>query len=168
MWLKDFLLNLEFYFQLPSYGIPWLMPVVMGMFGGIFGSFLTCAVWRVPRGESLWFPPSHCPSCDSKLKVVDLFPVFSYVFSGGKCRHCGKGVPIQYFIIEVISVFLGVVSVFFVGSSVLLIFLFPALLGLQFVGTVLVLEKILSFKVLLFSIILLLLLAVVKVYVLHF
>ena len=69
---------------------PWFWPLVGVLFGAVFGSFLNCARWRIPRGISLRHPPSMCPSCKTTLGVPDLVPVLSYVALRGKCRHCGS------------------------------------------------------------------------------
>ncbi|MDV3427201.1 MAG: prepilin peptidase, partial [Bacillota bacterium] len=37
-------------------------------FGLVIGSFLNVVIWRVPRNESISFPPSHCPKCGSRIK----------------------------------------------------------------------------------------------------
>lgn len=59
------------------------------MLGAAFASFLNVCAYRIPAGESILKPPSHCGNCKSTLKVLDLIPVFSYIFLRGKCRYCG-------------------------------------------------------------------------------
>ncbi len=71
---------------------PWFWPVAGGALGAVFGSFLNCARWRVPRGISLRHPPSMCPSCKTRLGVPDLVPIASYLALRGRCRHCGTGI----------------------------------------------------------------------------
>lgn len=58
------------------------------LIGLIFGSFYNVVALRTLSGEKLAFPPSHCTSCQHRLSILDLFPVFSYMFLGGKCRYC--------------------------------------------------------------------------------
>lgn len=72
-------------------------------FGSIIGSFLNVCIFRIPKEESIAFPPSHCGKCNSELKVKDLFPIFSYLFLKGKCRYCNEKVSIQYPIIEALT-----------------------------------------------------------------
>jgi leader peptidase (prepilin peptidase)/N-methyltransferase len=60
-------------------------------------------IWRIPRKESIAFPPSHCPNCNHQLGVLDLFPVFSWLYLRGKCRYCGHPISSRYPIIELIS-----------------------------------------------------------------
>ncbi len=69
--------------------------------GLIFGSFITCASWRLPRGEDVVKKPSYCPSCNTKLGFKDLWPVLSWVTAGGKCRHCKTPVHWRYPVTEI-------------------------------------------------------------------
>ncbi len=55
----------------------------------VFGSFATAVAYRVPRGEQFVSGRSKCPSCGHNLNILDLFPVFSWLFLRGKCRYCG-------------------------------------------------------------------------------
>jgi len=64
--------------------------------GLIFGSFITCASWRLPRGQDVVKKPSYCPSCNTKLGFRDLWPVLSWASAGGKCRHCKAPVHWRY------------------------------------------------------------------------
>lgn len=79
---------------------PLLFPAIFVVLGLVFGSFIACAVYRVPRGQSLWFPPSQCPQCHTQLQAADLIPVVSWLLFGRKCRHCGVKVPPFYAAIE--------------------------------------------------------------------
>ncbi len=71
--------------------------------GLVFGSFVTCASYRLPLEQDVVSKPSYCPKCAKKLGFKDLFPVFSWLFSGGKCRHCLARISIRYPIIEIIT-----------------------------------------------------------------
>lgn len=73
--------------------------VVLGL---AFGSFGNVLILRLKAGTSLG-GRSHCMSCKQKLSVVDLVPVFSFVFLGGRCRQCGKAISMQYPIVEILS-----------------------------------------------------------------
>jgi leader peptidase (prepilin peptidase) / N-methyltransferase len=53
--------------------------IIFVVFGSVVGSFLNVVIDRLPAGQSLAYPPSHCPACGKKLAVKDLFPVFSYL-----------------------------------------------------------------------------------------
>lgn len=70
--------------------------IYITLLGLVLGSFFNVVALRVPAGESLLHPPSRCPKCNTRLGVRDLFPVFSYLLSGGKCRHCGAKVSPLY------------------------------------------------------------------------
>jgi len=75
-------------------GATFLLPLGMA-----FGSFFELVVDRVPRGESVLWPPSHCRTCSHRLTVDELIPVISYLAQRGRCRSCdtpiGRGVPIR-------------------------------------------------------------------------
>ncbi|MGL4572207.1 MAG: prepilin peptidase [Clostridium sp.] len=80
------------------------MEIIIGVFifslGAIIGSFLNVCIFRIPKEESIAFPPSHCGNCNTKLKGKDLVPVLSYILLKGRCRYCKDKVSIQYPIIE--------------------------------------------------------------------
>lgn len=79
------------------------MYIVVGLFGLAIGSFLNVCIYRIPEKHSISFPPSHCMSCGHKLSVLDLFPLFSYIFLGGKCRYCKEKISIQYPVVEFLN-----------------------------------------------------------------
>ena len=91
------------------------------IFGTLIGSFLNVVVYRLPREESLSFPPSHCPTCNNRLKFYDLFPIISYLGLRGKCRSCGSRISIRYPIVEGITGFLFFMSVYTFGMSLVTI-----------------------------------------------
>src|SRR5688572_32278312 len=80
-------------------------------FGLVFGSFLTVAVHRVPRGESLVRPRSRCPSCGAPIRPLDNIPLVSWVLLRGRCRACGVPIPAIYPLLELASGVLFVVVV---------------------------------------------------------
>lgn len=67
------------------------------------GSFLNVCIYRIPKGESIVNPPSHCGNCGTRLKSLDLIPVLSYIFLKGKCRYCGEKISFRYALIELIT-----------------------------------------------------------------
>jgi len=77
--------------------------VLVFLFGIVIGSFLNVCIYRIPKEESIAADGSACMSCGARLKFFDLIPVFSYVFLGGKCRHCKAKISPQYPIIETIT-----------------------------------------------------------------
>jgi leader peptidase (prepilin peptidase)/N-methyltransferase len=74
------------------------------MIGAAIGSFLNVVIYRMPRLLSLGKPKhSFCPNCKHQLDMADLVPLFSWIMSGGKCRHCTEKVPSRYFWVELIT-----------------------------------------------------------------
>ena len=69
--------------------------------GLLFGSFFNVCIYRIPKEESIISPPSHCTKCNTRLKALDLVPVFSYLFLGRKCRYCGEKISSRYALVEV-------------------------------------------------------------------
>ena len=76
------------------------LTVLFGLFGAAFGSFINVCADRLPENRSLTGPPSHCDSCQKRLRFLDLFPVFSYLFLRGRCRYCGSSIPLRVFLVE--------------------------------------------------------------------
>jgi len=84
----------------PPFDNIWVRFIIGFILGSIFGSFFTALAYRVPRGLSMITPRSHCPSCKTTLGFRDLIPLFSWLTSAGKCRHCGISIGLRYFSIE--------------------------------------------------------------------
>lgn len=93
------------------------MYIVIGLFGLAIGSFLNVCIYRIPEKQSISFPPSHCMSCGHKLSVMDLFPLFSYIFLGGKCRYCKEKISPQYPVVEFLNAALYVLMFYKFGMS---------------------------------------------------
>ena len=72
------------------------------MIGAIFGSFYYVVAYRIPKGESIVFPPSHCPNCNHRLGPFELIPIFSFLLQGGKCKNCKQKISIFYPLFEII------------------------------------------------------------------
>lgn len=73
-----------------------IIAVYITLLGLVLGSFYNVVALRVPAGERLSHPPSHCTRCGARLKARDLVPVFSWLISRGRCRHCGAKVSVLY------------------------------------------------------------------------
>lgn len=127
----------------------WVLIVVLG---GVFGSFLTCMLYRVPHQMPLSNPPSICPSCRTTLTALDLVPVFSFMFTGGKCRHCQTPVSPRYVWIELLTTATFAFIFYVVGLSFWLLPVLTLTVSLLFVMLLWVESKMLARKVLLFSI----------------
>ncbi len=70
------------------------------VFGLIIGSFLNVVIYRLPRGQSLVYPRSHCPSCDRPIMPYDNVPLLSYVLLRGRCRYCRARISPRYPLVE--------------------------------------------------------------------
>ena len=71
--------------------------------GLCIGSFLNVCIWRIPRDESIVWPGSHCPACNHAIAPWDNLPLLSWVFLGGKCRHCRAPISPRYFVVELLT-----------------------------------------------------------------
>jgi leader peptidase (prepilin peptidase)/N-methyltransferase len=82
---------------------PWFLRAVVVVFGLLWGSFLNVVIHRVPRGESVVSPPSHCPACGQPIRAWMNVPLLSYVLLGGKAACCGVKVSPRYPLVEAIG-----------------------------------------------------------------
>jgi len=84
-----------------------------GLFGALIGSFLNVVAHRVPAGESLVSPGSHCPHCSAPVRPWDNVPVVSWLVLRGRCRDCGAPISPRYPLVELVTalVFAAVVAV---------------------------------------------------------
>ena len=92
--------------------------IIIFLMGITFGSFYTLAVYRIPKGQDITHTHSYCPNCNHKLNILDLIPLFSYIFLGGKCRYCKQKIRPRYFILEAISGLFFVVMAYLMGLSI--------------------------------------------------
>lgn len=97
--------------------------IILGLFilGTILGSFYNVVASRLSKGESILFPPSHCPKCNHQLKPWELIPIFSYILQLGKCSKCKEKISIFYPISEIICGLLFVICYLSFGISLDLI-----------------------------------------------
>ena len=70
------------------------------LFGAIVGSFLNVCIYRIPKGESIATPGSHCPHCQRPIQFYDNIPLISYLLLRGKCRYCHHPISLQYPLVE--------------------------------------------------------------------
>jgi leader peptidase (prepilin peptidase)/N-methyltransferase len=82
--------------------------VAAGIFGGVIGSFLNVVIHRLPRDQSIVFPNSRCPSCETPIAFYDNVPVLSYLLLGGKCRSCKVHISARYPAVEALTALLWV------------------------------------------------------------
>ncbi|SFT29457.1 A24 family peptidase [Paenibacillus sp. BC26] len=85
--------------------------------GLVCGSFFNVVGLRVPLRQSLIHPPSHCTSCQTRLRKRDLIPLFSYLFARGRCHHCGITVSPVYPFGEAITGILFMSMFLLLGTS---------------------------------------------------
>ncbi|MFV0249965.1 MAG: prepilin peptidase [Bacilli bacterium] len=102
------------------------------IFGIIFGSFFNVVGYRLPKGESLISPPSHCTKCNHRLKPIELVPVFSYIFLKGKCKVCGQKISLFYPIFELATGILFSTSYLIFGLNI------DFLIAITFISTLLI------------------------------
>lgn len=93
----------------------------IAILGLILGSFYNVVGLRIPKGESIISPPSHCPSCHKRLKFFELIPVFSYIFQKGQCRNCHSKISPIYPLFEGLTAILFLYSFYTIGFDLELI-----------------------------------------------
>jgi leader peptidase (prepilin peptidase)/N-methyltransferase len=104
--------------------------VVVALFGAAIGSFLNVCIWRIPEGNSIVSPPSHCPACGHEIRFYDNIPVVSYLLLGGRCRDCNEKISLRYPLVELITAVMAALLFWKYGLSLkfLASFLFVAAL----------------------------------------
>ncbi|MBD3278085.1 MAG: prepilin peptidase [Candidatus Aegiribacteria sp.] len=98
--------------------------------GAVVGSFLNVVAWRVPRGESIIRPGSHCLKCGAPVKWYDNVPVLSWFVLKGRCRSCREKFTFRYALVELAAglLFAGIALNFGIGFTAFRYFLFVSLL----------------------------------------
>jgi leader peptidase (prepilin peptidase)/N-methyltransferase len=107
--------------------------IAVTIFGLLIGSFLNVVIWRVPRGESVVRPGSHCPSCGAAVRPRDNFPVLSWALLRGRCRDCSQRISGRYPAVELLTAAVFLVIALRIGLDAAL----PAFLYLGGVGVAL-------------------------------
>jgi leader peptidase (prepilin peptidase)/N-methyltransferase len=98
------------------------MPDVVGYIfifalGAIIGSFLNVVIHRVPNEESVVFPNSACPKCETAIKPYDNIPILSWLLLGGKCRACKTPISPRYVAVEALTGVLFVACLYKLGFT---------------------------------------------------
>jgi len=98
-----------------------LSPVAAALFGGLFGamigSFFNVVIYRMPRGESVVWPPSRCTRCGYRIRPFENIPVLSWVLLRGKCKSCGIGISAEYPLVEAATAAVAAVAAWFFFSA---------------------------------------------------
>ena len=89
--------------------------------GLIFGSFYNVCIYRIPTNEDIFISRSRCFSCGKTLAALDMIPILSYVFLGGKCRYCQSKFNIRYPLIELLTGLLFCFTYYRTGFNVSLV-----------------------------------------------
>ncbi len=84
-----------------------------GLIGALIGSFLNVVAHRLPQGDSLVSPRSHCPGCQAPVRPQDNIPLFSWLWLRGRCRDCRTPISARYPLVELLTAaaFAAVVAV---------------------------------------------------------
>jgi leader peptidase (prepilin peptidase) / N-methyltransferase len=80
-----------------------LLECALFVVGLAFGSFLNVCISRIPRGQSVVAPPSHCPQCDAGIRCYDNIPLLSWLILRGRCRNCGERISLRYPAVELLT-----------------------------------------------------------------
>ncbi|HEY6871477.1 MAG TPA: prepilin peptidase [Geobacteraceae bacterium] len=94
------------------------------IFGAVVGSFLNVCIHRVPKEESVVFPPSRCPGCGFRIPWYDNVPIVSWLLLRGKCRSCRAPISPQYPLVEAINALLTLFLFMRFGPSLAFLALF--------------------------------------------
>jgi leader peptidase (prepilin peptidase)/N-methyltransferase len=77
--------------------------VVFFVLGSLVGSFLNVCIHRMPIGESVISPPSHCPQCRYSIPWYLNIPLVTWIYLRARCANCGKPIPARYVLVELLT-----------------------------------------------------------------
>jgi leader peptidase (prepilin peptidase)/N-methyltransferase len=81
----------------------WLALAYVAVVGAVLGSFLNVVIARLPAGESLLRPRSHCPRCGALIHWYDNIPILSWLWLRARCRACGARIAVRYPLVELLG-----------------------------------------------------------------
>jgi len=86
----------------------WMLPfhfwsVVMFVLGTMVGSFLNVCIYRMPQGLSIVHPPSHCPHCGYAIPWYLNVPLITWIWLRGRCANCRAPITVRYFMVELLT-----------------------------------------------------------------
>lgn len=105
---------------------------IIFIIGTIFGSFYNVVGYRLPKGQSIIYPASHCPNCNHKLTSIELIPIISYIIQHGKCRNCQQKISPFYPVFEALTGILFVMAYLSFG------FTFKLIIALTFISMMII------------------------------
>jgi leader peptidase (prepilin peptidase)/N-methyltransferase len=88
-----------------SAAFPWFFPAMAFVFGACVGSFLNVCIYRIPAGQSIVTPGSHC-ACGAPIRWYDNLPILSWIILRGRARCCGRPFSIRYPSVELLTALL--------------------------------------------------------------
>ena len=91
--------------------------ILIFILGGVFGSFYTVLATRLPQKKSIIKPGSHCDKCGKPLTILELIPIFSYIFLGGKCHHCHERIDPTSTVVELFLSIFSTAAFIYYGFS---------------------------------------------------
>ena len=100
------------------------MEIIITLLGAAIGSFLNVCIRRIPAGESLVFPASHCPKCNYSIRFYDNIPLISYLALRGRCRNCREGISLQYPLVELLTAIMALLLFWKFGLTWKFLFFF--------------------------------------------
>ncbi|MEY0302896.1 A24 family peptidase [Providencia manganoxydans] len=129
--------------------LAWYYPILFLIIGACIGSFINVVIYRYPiimlqdknkpKKISLFYPASHCTSCNKKILKTDNIPIISWLLRKGECRHCGSTYSIKYLITEAVFsvVYLSVFILFYpqygINSTICILVIFSYLYCIFFI-----------------------------------
>ncbi len=85
---------------------PWLIYLIVGLYGLLTGSFLNVVIYRLPRRIPFGMQRSKCPSCSALITWYQNIPLVSYLFLRGRCANCRTRISLRYPLVEVVTALL--------------------------------------------------------------
>ncbi len=94
----------DWVFDFSLFGMPFhFWTGVFFVFGSLVGSFLNVCIYRMPRNESVYSPPSHCPHCGYQIPMWLNVPIITWLWLRGKCANCRAPISVRYLLIELLT-----------------------------------------------------------------
>src|SRR3990172_11428453 len=98
--------------------------IIIALLGAAVGSFLNVCIRRIPAGESLVFPASHCPKCNHSIRFYDNIPIISFLLLRGRWRNCRESISLQCPLVELLTAIMALLLFWKFGLTWKLLFFF--------------------------------------------